>query len=366
MKRSLGSRSGFTLVELLVVIAIIAVLIALLIPAVAKVREASYRLQCQNNLRQLAIAVHSYGDSNRNSMPPYNGVAIGGPHPNSNPSAVYGSWFFHLLPYLEEKVIYDIVEENVKATGKNQTTTINVGGVWNPGQNCTTTLEPRQQNGHVYYVKVTKCDTPGYWDPPPSTTTTQHGVGIDEVRMKRFHIVNCPSDTTYTIPGMVSNGGWGGTSYLANWWAFGGAQGSNIWLPPTKLTLMSDGPSVTILFGEAFARCDSVNRRALLATNHYFGITRGNVTIEDENGNQTHYPSGYANTFMFQIQPVPQPFSSCPTGVNCCDNWTVQSNHSVLNVAMGDGSVKGISASIDPVIWGRLMMPNDKGAVTGF
>ncbi len=62
-----SKRSGFTLIELLVVIAIIAVLIALLLPAVQAAREAARRAQCVNNLKQLGLAVHNYGDFSPNT-----------------------------------------------------------------------------------------------------------------------------------------------------------------------------------------------------------------------------------------------------------------------------------------------------------
>ncbi len=85
---------GFTLVELLVVIAIIGVLVALLLPAVQSAREAARRMRCQNNLKQIGLAVHNFHDVT-NEMPRAVNVNTG------------MSWHVYILPYLEQQALYN-------------------------------------------------------------------------------------------------------------------------------------------------------------------------------------------------------------------------------------------------------------------
>lgn len=102
------SRSAFTLVELLVVIGIIALLMALSLPAMSRVREAACQTTCRNNLHQIGVAFHSYADA-KGFLPPgytFDGVQVPGVPVVFNTAPGWG-WAAHLLPYIGQGPLAD-------------------------------------------------------------------------------------------------------------------------------------------------------------------------------------------------------------------------------------------------------------------
>lgn len=105
MRQSKRRRPGFTLVELLVVIAIIGVLVGLLLPAVQAAREAARRMSCNNNLKQVGLALHNY-QSTFNRFPP---LAFLGNSTGKPEGPYHHTWITSILPFIEQAPLHDSI-----------------------------------------------------------------------------------------------------------------------------------------------------------------------------------------------------------------------------------------------------------------
>lgn len=118
---SVKKKRAFTLIELLVVIAIIAILVALLLPAVQQVREAARRTQCRNNLKQIGLALHNYHDSFRTFPPGYvHGPPLGGGFSSLIRNDL--GWGTLILPYLDQAPLYNRIGADTVRNGTSLST----------------------------------------------------------------------------------------------------------------------------------------------------------------------------------------------------------------------------------------------------
>src|SRR5262249_13440756 len=143
-------RRGFTLIELLVVIAIIGVLIGLLVPAVQKVRESANRIACQNNLKQIGLAVHGYHGAQQKFPPGSRNDRNFRTAPLTAPRTTY---LIELYPYLDQEPTYRRWDPNVVVGTPDA-----YGGVI-PWRGCRNALRP--QSPPLCVGRTLKYSSPG-------------------------------------------------------------------------------------------------------------------------------------------------------------------------------------------------------------
>jgi prepilin-type N-terminal cleavage/methylation domain-containing protein len=310
-------RTGFTLVELLVVIAIIGILVAMLLPAVQSAREAARRMQCSNNLKQLALALHNYETAHRTL--PYAASHWG-----------YGGWVKMTLPQIEQSVIAD-----------------------------------KWDNTKLYHtspnLELCRIAIPTHLCPSDQHTRSSWGGAAYE--MANFnYAVNLGNTSVYRVSPL------NGVTFKGAPFHYEEAVVSNV--RTFSLGDLRDGTTNTLLLAEVRQASSA------LAADSTHKDLRGLIWYGHQTGITTHEAPNTLVPDYVQNGWCPKPTEAAAMGMPCATesgqatgatpkNLAARSQHTggVL-VALGDGGVRFISNSIDLTTWRRLGSSQD-GEIVG-
>jgi prepilin-type N-terminal cleavage/methylation domain-containing protein len=327
------SRRGFTLIELLVVIAIIALLMALLLPAVQKVREAANKMLCASNLRQLGVAAHNYHNDYNRLPPGYYGPMRENGGTMVAPGDARGPWIgciVPLLPYLEQDNLFKILADSqqtypLPAPAVTSTTPLSLSlqkekdGWWTaPGNNL------HQSRGQVR-LKILKCPSDSVDE------ATQHGalftVHIANGEFQALEGEDFLGRTNYVgVAGAAGNFDFVNSATVV-WSQFQGVMCNRSDLTLGQLAVQ-DGTSNTLMFGEGLGgkgvgvRDHAWSWFGVGAMGTAYGLARGNLDSEEE--------------------PPPLGTSLSP-GYQGANWYNFSSRHAAsVQFCFGDGSVRGV------------------------
>ncbi|MFO0817502.1 MAG: DUF1559 domain-containing protein [Pirellulales bacterium] len=326
--RTTATRRGFTLVELLVVIAIIGVLVALLLPAVQAAREAARRTACNNNLKQLGLAMHNFHDVNGKF--PRNYRQVGG----NAWEALSANYF--ILPFVEQQPLFDMQEPNLSNWGWTYSNTMNTRlAVFL----CPSTPAGNRRGTH-----------PHGWDGPGGNYAWSTGSSIETVWAgDRFNgIIAYQVDRTMAdVTDGLSN------TLLASELLAGSGQTGGSGKFPNDVFYTGNGPFNAV-----------VNRDfPTLAELNVIGTTAKSSPIgyKSNNGNMWAW---YAAAFSTLNTAAPPNWSFPSAGGDCCPggshDWGFgiippRSKHpGVVNALLGDASVRTIANTVDVLTFQRL------------
>jgi prepilin-type N-terminal cleavage/methylation domain-containing protein/prepilin-type processing-associated H-X9-DG protein len=325
----LRARSGFTLIELLVVIAIIAVLISLLLPAVQAAREASRRVQCTNQLKQIGLAMHQYITDN-DVLPPTGGIDLNFITTGTGRVPQNSSIHLRLTNYLEHRAVYDaynfMLGDVVNGSSVAANTTVMSTSI--PGYLCPSDANPgSNENLDVGYSVSVTCVN---------------------------YAVNAGTNRSYT--GGVVNG--------VAWWLGGNlSYGTRV-----GFTAVRDGTSNTAAFSEWVKGKSGQNAAGLNLVYQVSQLINGSsqqdiaaclastTPLWDFKGEYwTLQDTGRGGPY-YHIMPPNRPSCNVSASYGVIDSFIGASSlhPGGVNVLLMDGSVRFIKDAISPTIWNAL------------
>jgi prepilin-type N-terminal cleavage/methylation domain-containing protein/prepilin-type processing-associated H-X9-DG protein len=315
-------RTAFTLIELLVVIAIIAILVGLLLPAVQKVREAAGRAKCQNNLKQLVLACHSYENAIGRLPVPY---------------STGDSWFVQVLAHVEQgNLLADYTRYSPSAPTVTWQSPVNAAAVAVRipiGECPSSPVQPK---------------TPIWQDSPTNSVPGEYG-------RTDYYAVSGVNASAYQAAWGVPPGDGSGI--------FGGQiNGAGGLTPGETFTAATDGTSNTIALAEGSGRpwifVTGGKQVTSFSDPNYVPASAGglfpNTATTDRAGalvwaTQTHGAWAHNNTYNVTTSNGAGTTGVGPCAVNCTNARGVYAFHPAgANVGMADGSVRFLTTATTP------------------
>jgi len=301
MLQARRSSKGFTLIELLVVIAVIAVLIALLLPAVQKVREAANRTACTNNMKQLGLATHNSNDTYKMLPPLVGGGVAGSPY-----GANTYSLLTYLLPFMEQDNVYRAITATGTAAPTAYTTVVKA------------------------YVCPSDPSSPGGLDTAGNAVSSYSG---------NFLVFGNPASGTYAgtarIPATFSDGTSNTVLYGEN---YGNCNGTATnWYAASTANV----PGFNIMPAQTWPRATVAAASRSMVT----GLTN----------------SVYAVSPIFQSAVSPAGTTGTYCGSTQAQNHAAHPGG--MNVTLGDASVRFVSNNLQTTTWSAVCDPSDGNVV---
>lgn len=361
--------SGFTLVELLVVIAIIGILVALLLPAVQSAREAARRMSCVNQVKNIALAMHNYHDTNKSFPPATEFLSDRDSYHPLKDTRMWSNWVIELLPYIEEQILKD----------------------------------------QLFLAPLTRLTDDPSQAADAFVTTNTHAVVVST----NLSLMLCPSDGANGAPFEKDGLAWARGNYgmnavhfwpNANWnrigdidaaapkdfqFGVGGFKNDNF-DQSMSIAKITDGTSKTIMIAELRAGVNSADRRGVWAMGmcgSNFHCRHVNYAPNDCTPSNDDIQGGDDIIAMSSIEALSRECMGVDPGPDQSGQSVVRSLHpGGVNVGMADGSVQFITDfvqtgagyradayvendvvnEIDFLLWQRLNTSRDSFVVSGF